>query len=159
MSQNRDERETSSPSGASLPSAPSAVDARAQRAFERIAGDAALTGALTDDDARLLLQWAKAEIRDLVAATQDMADDEADAHISDELQALRGELRTIARQSARADSPTTAIKAQLSARARSNGRARSNERARSNGRSAPTDADRVVTNKPATDSTEDTSHL
>ena len=161
MSQNREDEATSG----TYSQAPSTLDARAQRAFERIAGDAALTGALTDEDARLLLQWAKSEIRELVAATQDMADDEADDQISDQLQALRDELRAIARQSARADSPTAAVKAQLSARARSNERARKNGRARLSARAqltertVPSDAVQSATDEPATDPTEDTPHL
>jgi protein-tyrosine phosphatase len=92
-----------------------ALDARVQQAFERIAGDAGLTGDLTDAQAKALLAWAESEIRRLVQTTQGMEDARAWETLDPQLAALRRHLRDVARQSARAEHPMAALQAHLSA--------------------------------------------
>lgn len=86
-----------------------------QRAYERIAGDAALTGDLTDEQAKVLLSWAESEVRRLVKSTQSKDEAPAQETLEAHLSVLRRHLRTIARQSARSERPVEALQAQLSA--------------------------------------------
>jgi hypothetical protein len=85
------------------------LDPRALYAFELIAGDAALTGALTDEVARILLDWAHDEIRRLVATTQEMNDCAAQASLAPKIRHLRRYLRKTARKSANEDNPSDAL--------------------------------------------------
>jgi len=89
------------------------LESRARRAFELIAGDAALTGALTDEAAQVLLNWALDETQQWIAATQDMEECEAQAALAPKIRRLRRYLRRIARNSADEDNPTDALHALL----------------------------------------------
>ncbi|MEA3397888.1 MAG: hypothetical protein U9R05_10540 [Chloroflexota bacterium] len=89
------------------------LDSRAHHAFELIAGDAALTGALTDEAAQVLLDWALDETQQLVAATQEMEECAAQAALAPKIRRLRCYLREIARNSADEDNPTGALRALL----------------------------------------------
>ncbi|MGC9521138.1 MAG: protein-tyrosine phosphatase family protein, partial [Anaerolineae bacterium] len=60
------------PDDPSAPDDTSSLESRPRRAYERIAADPNLTGALTDDDARILLDWARDEVERLVGATDRM---------------------------------------------------------------------------------------
>jgi len=66
-----------------------ALESRAQRAFESIAEDAALTDALTDDAAKILLDWTLEETQRLAATTQEMENDAAQAALAPKLHHLR----------------------------------------------------------------------
>jgi protein tyrosine phosphatase (PTP) superfamily phosphohydrolase (DUF442 family) len=90
-----------------------ALESRVQQAFERIAGDAGLTGDLTDAQAKALLAWAESEIRRLVQTTQGMEDDRAWETLDPKLATLRRHLRDVARQSARAEHPMATLRARL----------------------------------------------
>ena len=85
------------------------LNSRARHAFELIAGDAALTGALTDKAAQVLLDWALDEIQRLVAATREMEESAAQAALAPRIRHLRRYLRRIARNSANRDNPTDAL--------------------------------------------------
>ena len=89
------------------------LEPRIQRAFERLAGDAGLTADLTDAQAKVLLSWAESEVRHLVRSTQGMNGPQAWEKLGPQLAVLRRHLREIARQSARADRPMEALRAQL----------------------------------------------
>jgi len=93
-----------------IPSADHAtLDSRAHRAFELIAGDAALTGALPDEAAQVLLDWALDETQQLVAATQKMEERAAQVALAPKIRRLRRYVRRIARNSANEDNPTDAL--------------------------------------------------
>jgi hypothetical protein len=85
------------------------LDSRAHRAFELIAEDAALTGALEDEAARVLLDWALDETQQLVAATQEMEECAAQAALAPKIRRLRRYVRRIARNSVNEDIPTDAL--------------------------------------------------
>lgn len=57
------------------------MEARWQRAWEQIVTDPALTDALTDTEARLLLEWARGEVTYLVGLTEELEDDELAAEL------------------------------------------------------------------------------
>lgn len=81
------------------------MEKRRQMAFERIAGDPMLTADLTDDAAKILLDWAGVEAQRLVAATDRMDDTAAWDYLDPNLRTLRRHVRRIARQSAGAEEP------------------------------------------------------
>ncbi len=89
----------------STPEDTPALDRRTQKAYERIAADPNLTGALTDDAARILLNWAQDEVERLVAATAGMDEERAWDVLDPQLQRLRRHLRQAAEASADADRP------------------------------------------------------
>lgn len=86
---------------------------RAQAAYDQIAMDEGLTGALTDAAARPLLDWAQEEIIRLAAAADTLDDDAGEAWLDEKVAALRGRLRQVARQSAAAPAPKAAVQAHL----------------------------------------------
>jgi hypothetical protein len=100
-------------SAARLDALSAPIQARAERAYARIRGDEGLTGSLTDDVARRLLDWAREEVVRLAAATEAMEAGEADAWLAARVGELRHHLRQIARSSAAAPSPEEAVRAQL----------------------------------------------
>ncbi len=73
---------------------------REQLAYERISGDPALTGDLTDDEAQILLAWSRQEVHRLVAATAGKGDAEAWDTLDGQLRQLRLEMRAYAQQGA-----------------------------------------------------------
>ncbi|MBN2393083.1 MAG: hypothetical protein JXR84_20305 [Anaerolineae bacterium] len=81
------------------------IQRRVQVAIERVAEDPALTGALVDDEALILLHWAETEIERLVLETADMDDTEAWEQLSPALHTLRLYIRRTANTSADADDP------------------------------------------------------
>ena len=84
------------------------MEARWQRAWEQIVGDPALTDALTDTEAQVLLEWARGEVTYLVDVTEELDDDELAAELlASPLQALRRHIRWVVRLSA-ADPDTLA---------------------------------------------------
>ncbi|MBN1248045.1 MAG: hypothetical protein JXC32_10335 [Anaerolineae bacterium] len=110
----RENKEAPAPSGAvSYAALSPAARARAQQAYERIAGDEGLTGSLPDAAARQLLNWAQHEIVRLAAATEGLDPDEAGAWLAPQLSDLRRRLRHMAQQSADAASPERAVQALL----------------------------------------------
>ena len=107
------EESATTPEPVSFDALPSRAQARAQAAYARIAGDEGLTGSLTDDAARRLLNWARQEVVRLAAAAEDLEDAAGEAWLTAEMSALRGRLRQIARQSAAAPAPEAAIQTHL----------------------------------------------
>ncbi len=89
------------------------VEARMQRAFERVLEDPDLTADLKDEQARLLLTWAKFQVKRLVANTEAMDDAEAWTALGAGLRRLRTRVHDIAVEVAAADDPATAIVALL----------------------------------------------
>ena len=85
------------------------LNSRTRYAFELIAGDAALTGALTDEAAQVLLDWALDETQKLVSATQEMEERAAQAALTPKIRRLRRYLRSVARNSANKNIPTDAL--------------------------------------------------
>ncbi len=90
------------------------LERRVQWAYERIAADAGLTGALTDEQAKALLSWAESEVRRLAQSTLAMDETRARETLGAQLPVLRRHLRAVARQSARAEDPMDAIQSNLS---------------------------------------------
>ncbi|MGC9395228.1 MAG: hypothetical protein ACP5J4_10265 [Anaerolineae bacterium] len=85
------------------------IQRRVQVAIERVAEDPALTGALADDEALILLHWAETEIERLVLETADMDDEEAWEQLNPALHTLRRYIRRAARTSADTDDPTVML--------------------------------------------------
>jgi hypothetical protein len=81
----------------------------ARHAFELIAGDAALTGVLTDEAAQVLLDWALDRTQQWVAATREMEECAAQAALAPKIRPLRRYLRSVARDSATKNNPTDAL--------------------------------------------------
>lgn len=87
------------------------MESRLQTAVERITGDPALTEALEDDAADVLLRWARAEVERLVLDTSALDDDAAWQILDPALHALRRYIRRAAKASADADDPVAALQA------------------------------------------------
>jgi hypothetical protein len=104
-----------SPARISFDTLSSRAQQRAQAAYDQIAMDEGLTGALTDAAARPLLDRAQEEIVRLAAAADALDDAAGEAGLSGEVAALRKRLREIARQSAAAPAPKAAVLARLQA--------------------------------------------
>jgi len=81
------------------------IQRRVQVAIERVTEDPALTGALADDEALILLYWAETEIERLVLETADMDDEEAWDQLNPALRTLRRYIRCVANTSANTDEP------------------------------------------------------
>jgi hypothetical protein len=88
---------------------------RLQIAIERVIEDPALTGALTDDAALILLHWAETEIEQLALETAAMDDEEAWEHLNPALHRLRRYIRHTANTSADTDDPTGTLHRLLTA--------------------------------------------
>lgn len=76
-----------------------------RRAVERILGDESLTADLTDDAARLLLDWGLARAVAVVQQAEGLSQEELDAHIT----ALRRAMRQVNKQAGEA-TPETQVK-------------------------------------------------
>ena len=74
------------------------LESREQVAYERIAGDPALTGDLTDDEAQPVLAWARDEVHRLVQDTADNDDAEAWARLDPQIRELRQQVHARAEQ-------------------------------------------------------------
>lgn len=85
---------------------------REQLAYERISGDPALTGDLTDDEAQTLLAWSRQEVHRLVAATAGKDEAEAWDTLDGQLRQLRLEMRAYAQQGAGAGTALSALLAE-----------------------------------------------
>jgi hypothetical protein len=85
------------------------LDSRARHASELIAGDAALTGALTDEAAQVLLDWALDETQQWVAATREKEECAAQAALAPKIRHLRRYRHRVARDSANKNNPTDAL--------------------------------------------------
>ncbi len=86
---------------------------RRQLAYERIAEDAHLTGDLTDAPAHMLLSWAEAQVRRLVAATKTLDEETAWQQLDPQLRDLRRQMRAAAKVAADTDNPTASLRQQL----------------------------------------------
>ena len=82
---------------------------RAQIAYERIAEDPNLTGALTDDAAHVLLRWSEDRIQRMVLETTGQDDERAQDVLDPKLRALRREVREMANAAADASDPVAQI--------------------------------------------------
>ncbi|MBN1260829.1 MAG: hypothetical protein JXB35_09130 [Anaerolineae bacterium] len=72
------------------------MEKRRQLALESVLGDSELTSALTDEEAQILLTWARQEIDYWVAQTQGMEDEDAWEIIAPPIRALRKQIRHLA---------------------------------------------------------------
>jgi len=98
------------PDAIAIPSGDHAtLDSRERHAFELIAGDAALTGALTDKAAQVLLDWALDETQQWAAATREKEECAAQAVLAPNIRPLRSYLRRVARDNADEKNPTDAL--------------------------------------------------
>ena len=73
------------------------VEERQKRALEQIITDSSLTDYLDDPEAARLIEWGAAATRWLVAQTDEMDDQQADAYLEPHLQTLRGVMRRVNR--------------------------------------------------------------
>jgi hypothetical protein len=85
------------------------IQRRVQAAIERVTEDPALTEALADAEALILLHWAETEIERLVLETADMDDEEAWEQLTPALRVLRRYIRRTARTSADTDDPAVML--------------------------------------------------
>ncbi len=83
---------------------------RLQRAFERVAGDPALTDPLTDNVAQVLLNCAQNEVERLVATTKWMEEEMAWTVLDERLGYLRRYLWHVARYAAASEDPVATLK-------------------------------------------------
>jgi protein-tyrosine phosphatase len=91
------------------------LDQREALAYERIAGDPGLTGDLTDDDATILLDWARTEVHRLVGATTNVDESGAWEILDPKLSHLRHHLRLCAELSSAAEHPGETLRKSLAA--------------------------------------------
>jgi hypothetical protein len=90
------------------------ADERLQRALERIYADPALTNALRDPEATVLLDWAQQQVTCLVAETASLDEKAAWAWLDPRLRRLRETVRRIAQHSGDADNPLTEVRRRIS---------------------------------------------
>jgi hypothetical protein len=90
------------------------IEERLQRALERIYTDPALTDALRDPEAKVLLDWAQQQVQCLVAETDTLDEEIAWSWLSPRLRQLRRTVRRIARHSGDAEAPLDAVRRRLS---------------------------------------------
>jgi HAMP domain-containing protein len=88
-------------------------EARLQIALERIYADPALTDPLRDPEAQELLNWAQRQVQCLVAETASLDDEAAWAWLNPRLGKLRRTVRRIAEESAKAETPSEAVRRRL----------------------------------------------
>ena len=101
------------PSGPSDP--PASIGEREVLAYSRISEDAALTGDLTDDVAKVLLERAREEVHRLVAATAGLEEPEAWDYLDPRLDHLRQYLRRTAKLSSSSVDPNETLREYLDA--------------------------------------------
>ncbi len=94
-------------------SIPSELAPRVELAYARIAGDPNLTGDLVDAEARVLLDWAQAEVGRLVKQTQGMEDEAAWAILDPKLSHLRKYLRRTVKVAAASEHPREMLEQML----------------------------------------------
>jgi len=90
------------------------TEKRLQRALERIYADPALTNALRDPEATLLLDWAQQQVSCLVAETESLDEEAAWDWLNPRLRWLRATVRRIAQHSGATDDPLTEVQRRIS---------------------------------------------
>ncbi len=90
------------------------TEERLERALERIYADPALTNALRDPEATVLLDWAQQQVTCLVAETETLDEEAAWAWLTPRLRRLRDTVRRIAEHSSDADDPLTEVRRRIS---------------------------------------------
>lgn len=85
------------------------MEARLQRAWEQIVTDPALTDALTDTEARFLLEWALGKVTYLVEQTEGLDDETSAELLASPMKALRTHIRWLARVSAADPDPLATL--------------------------------------------------
>jgi HAMP domain-containing protein len=90
------------------------IEERLQRALERIYADPALTDALRDPEATVLLNWAQQQAQCLVAETDTLDEEVAWSWLNPRLRRLRRTVRRIAQHSGDAEVPLDAVRRRLS---------------------------------------------
>lgn len=81
------------------------IEARKQRAMERIVSDPALTNDLTDRQARHLLDWVEEQVICLVEETRGLDEEEAWERLAPRLQTLRHQVRRMTKTRAQTEEP------------------------------------------------------
>ena len=89
------------------------MDDRLEKFMEPFLEDETLTCDLTDAQAKVMLDWVQQQIGRAVEKTQDLDQDAAQAALGPRFKRLRARLHQIAKQSASAEDPTTALQQAL----------------------------------------------